>query len=130
MRTVWWWGAAMACGTGWREEERPIDGLGRERSEFSTLIFPFSRAGQRLHKFSTHKNDMASGGLFRKFSLDDVSTQNNVKSSVQRAIRGKKKEEEQSGAAATKGMGVPSCSRTTPARPDFNARACDQYPPL
>jgi hypothetical protein len=31
---------------------------------------------------------MASGGLFRKFSLDDVSTQNNVKSSVQRAIRG------------------------------------------
>ena len=29
-----------------------------------------------------------SGGLFRKFSLEDVSTQNNVKSSVQRAIRG------------------------------------------
>ena len=36
----------------------------------------------------SHARAMASGGLFRKFSLDDVSTQNNVKSSVQRAIRG------------------------------------------
>ena len=31
---------------------------------------------------------MSSGGPFRKFSLSDVSTQNSVKSSVQRGIRG------------------------------------------
>ena len=31
---------------------------------------------------------MSSGGPFRKFGLSDVSSQNSVKSSVQRGIRG------------------------------------------
>ena len=31
-----------------------------------------------------------TGGPFRKFTLSDVSTQNAVKSSVQRAIRGER----------------------------------------
>ena len=38
---------------------------------------------------------MSSGGPFRKFSLSDVSTQNSVKSSVQRGIRGAAEGEEE-----------------------------------
>ena len=54
---------------------------------FSVFGGPAPPRSARTHTLA-HLNTMASGGLFRKFCLDDVSTQNNVKSSVQRAIRG------------------------------------------
>ncbi len=106
-----------------------IDWSGRwasnsERAFLSLPSYSFSFAAwprpspPYAHARTPHSPTMASGGLFRKFSRDDVSTQNNVKSSVQRAIRGKREEGERRRSGA-------ECSFRARAQP---WRACPRIP--
>ena len=95
-----------------------------ESVSLSPLAYSFSFAAwprpspPYAHARTPHSPTMASGGLFRKFSRDDVSTQNNVKSSVQRAIRGKREEGERRRRGA-------ECSFRARAQP---WRACPRIP--